>query len=203
MRHDVIDQAGADQLRRRVELSREAHLARLGEADALDDVVRARELGHQAHAHEEHAHPGLVGSKDDVEREDHREADANRHTVDGGDERLRLAAERDPVATLGALFAAAHPAIATALDPSVECLLDVGAGAEPAPGSGHHHRADRRVSVGGVDGVDHLEPHLVGPGVELLGTIEGEEENVAAGFGRDLLVAHRELLSVKRNGPQG
>ena len=101
VRHDLVDEPGARDLRRRVELAGEAHLARLGEADALHDVVRARELGHQAHAHEEHAHPRLVGSDDDVEGKDHGEPDADRDAVDRGDQRLRLAAERDPVDARG------------------------------------------------------------------------------------------------------
>ena len=141
VRHHVVDEPGARDLRRRVELAGEAHLARLGEADALHDVVRARELGHQAHAHEEHAEPRLVRGEDDVERKDHGEPDADRDAVDGGDQRLRLAAERDPVATLGAPRCSPR---SPRLEARLEGLFDVGAGAEPAAGAGHDHRADAR-----------------------------------------------------------
>ena len=53
MGHDAIEEARSGQLLGAVEVPGQAHLARFGESDALDQEMRAGELGHQPHSDEE------------------------------------------------------------------------------------------------------------------------------------------------------
>src|SRR5207245_607945 len=60
-----------------VEPPRKAHLARLAEAHALDEEVRARQLRDEADLDEEHPEARLLRGDDHVEGQDHGHADAD------------------------------------------------------------------------------------------------------------------------------
>src|SRR5436309_8304335 len=188
----AVGEPARRRLRAAVEPSREAHLARLAEAHALDEEVRARQLWDEADLDEEHPEARLLRGDDHVEGQDHGHADADRGAVDGGNERLRLAHQTHPVeAGRHAALAARRvlPGIAP-LDAGLEGELHVGAGAERAPGAGHDDRADRAIVVRPPDGVRLFDGHLGRPGVQLLGTVEGDLRDPVAGLVADELVRH-------------
>src|SRR5207247_3316580 len=76
------------------------------------------------------------------------------------------------------------------LDAGLEGELHVGTGAERPPAAGHDDGADRAIVVRPPDGVRLLDGHLRRPGVQLLGTVEGDLRDAVAGLVLAELVGH-------------
>src|SRR5262249_43328431 len=125
------------------------------------EVARG-EFWHDAHAHESEAELRDLRRDDEIEGQDHGDADADGWAVHCRDQGLRRAYEADPIeaARQAALAAGGVGARVLAVDARFEGVLDVGAGAEAAAFAGDDDRADRAVFVRALDGVGHLFAHL-------------------------------------------
>ena len=84
------------------------------------------------------------------------------------------------------------------LELRVEHRADVGAGAEPATGPGHHHRADGWVRVGRLDRVDQFGGHPGRPRVEAIGPVQRQDDDVVVALHEDLLVLHGANLDLNK-----
>ena len=69
----------------------------------------------------------------------------------------------------------------------------VGAGTEATPGAGDDDRAHRVVGVGLIEGVDQLDAHLRGEGVELVRAVQRDGEDAVGDLVLDRFVAHVSL----------
>ena len=67
---------------------------------------------------------------------------------------------------------------------------EVGAGAEPASGTGHHDGADRRVAVDLVEHLAQLDLHVLGEGVEPVRAVERDGRDTVLDRVRDLPQLH-------------
>ena len=70
----------------------------------------------------------------------------------------------------------------------------IGAGAEPAPGAGDDDGADVVVLVGLVEGVDQFLLHRGVEGVELVGPVQGDGQDLLGDLIFDRLIRHRGFL---------
>ena len=84
---------------------------------------------------------------------------------------------------------------------------EVGTGAEATAGAREHDADDGRVGLGLPDGSRHLVAHPCGPGVELVGTVEGDRGDRIIDLVRDMFerCGHprvvAEAATRRRNGP--
>ena len=146
-----------------------------------DEEVRRRELRDDAELHEPDGDLRLLGGEDLVERQHHRDADADRGPVQRREQRLGGATQPDPVP-------GRRPHLTQAGISAGEHRLHVGTGAEPTSGPGDDDGADRRIVVGGRDRIGQLPHHARRPHVQLLRAVEREEEHPIPLLARDLLV---------------
>src|SRR6185312_2513048 len=69
---------------------------------------------------------------------------------------------------------------------------EVGAGAEGAAGAGHDDGTDIVVTIGPVEGGDHLLLHGGVEGVGLVGPVQGDRQNLLGDLVFDGLIRHRD-----------
>ncbi len=137
----------------------------------------------------------------DIHRELHGDADADGGAVHRRDHGLQ--AFEDPQRHLAA--AVAHLRIAVVDRAAGEPLHrpaprvavkrvgaggEIGAGAEAAACAGHDDGADIVVLVGGVERVDHFLLHRAVEGVELVGPVQRDGENLIVDLVLDGLIRH-------------
>src|SRR6266481_6055858 len=89
---------------------------------------------------------------------------------------------------IGQSFYRSAPRIAVE---SVGAGRKIGAGAEPAPGTGDDDGPAIVVLVGGIERIDQFLLHGAVEGVELVGPVQGDGENLLGDLVFDRLIGHR------------
>lgn len=178
---------------------RQAQVARMAEPDALCEQPGARQLRHEPHLDETHAHLGSRCDHDVIHRQAHRDPDPNRRTVDCRDHWLRPAYERHPIQTcrhatetFGGVAAGVD-----AVDPGLERCLHVCSGAEGPSSSRHDDGAHFVVGVRARDCVGLFFGHGRRPRVEAFRAIERDDSDLAVDDIRDgrILAGHSATLA--------
>ena len=148
---DVADQAGVVGLPRGERLGEQRHPHRAGPADGRGDRRRRTAVGHQPDPGEGEQERRGLGGHDEVGGERGRAADAGRHAVDRGHDRLG-AARDGPDDPVGGVERADVEALVGVL------AGDVGAGAERRSGAGQHDDPHVVAAAGRLERVRPARP---------------------------------------------
>ena len=198
VRDDPIDEAHRERFLGADETAGEEQITSVRHPDQAGQDPRAAVLGDQTAAREDEAEARAIGCETEVVVQHVRDTEPGGDAVHRRDDRL---SEPERIAVLAAerlgqrrvrldVQLVAHDVDAL---PALDSLehVHVGAVAVALARPGDDDHAHRLVAIGAEGGVAHLGAEAHRPGVQLLGTVEGDRRDAIRGVVEDLLVVDR------------